>query len=101
MHTDRAAAERCGVLLGGGGGAPELVRLDEVRPAVIVGPPVAGREPGRGRSAGSEHAARNGSALPGHPNRERQDREAQLLEPERSMTDGRCRSKAWTGRGRS
>ena len=28
---DRAATERCGVLLGG---APELVRLDEVRPAV-------------------------------------------------------------------
>ncbi len=31
VHADRAAAERCGVLLGG---APELVRLDEVRPAV-------------------------------------------------------------------
>ena len=28
VHADRAAAERCGVLLGG---APELVRLDEVR----------------------------------------------------------------------
>ena len=31
MHADRGEAERCGVLLGG---APELVRLDEVRPAV-------------------------------------------------------------------
>ena len=31
VHAGRAAAERCGVLLGG---APELVRLDEVRPAV-------------------------------------------------------------------
>ena len=31
VHADRAAAEQCGVLLGG---APELVRLDEVRPAV-------------------------------------------------------------------
>ena len=31
VHADRAAAERCGVLLGG---APELVRLDEVQPAV-------------------------------------------------------------------
>ena len=31
VHADRAAAERCGVLLGR---APELVRLDEVRPAV-------------------------------------------------------------------
>ena len=31
VHADRAAAERCGVLLGG---APDLVRLDEVRPAV-------------------------------------------------------------------
>ena len=31
VHADRAAAERCGVLLGG---APELVRLDKVRPAV-------------------------------------------------------------------
>ena len=31
VHADRAAAERRGVLLGG---APELVRLDEVRPAV-------------------------------------------------------------------
>ena len=31
VHADRAATERCGVLLGG---APELVRLDEVRPAV-------------------------------------------------------------------
>ena len=30
VHPDRAAAERGGVLLGG---APELVRLDEVRPA--------------------------------------------------------------------
>ena len=32
VHADRAAAERCGVLLGG---APELVRLDKVRPAVL------------------------------------------------------------------
>ena len=31
LHADRAAAERCGVLLGG---APELVRLEEVRPGV-------------------------------------------------------------------
>ena len=31
VHADRAAAEQCGVLLGG---APELVRLDEVRPAI-------------------------------------------------------------------
>ena len=31
VHADRAEAERCGVLLGD---APELVRLDEVRPAV-------------------------------------------------------------------
>ena len=31
VHAARAGAERCGVLLGG---APELVRLDEVRPAV-------------------------------------------------------------------
>ena len=31
VHADRGEAERCGVLLGG---APELVRLDEVRPAV-------------------------------------------------------------------
>ena len=31
VHPDRAAAERCGVLLGG---APELVWLDDVRPAV-------------------------------------------------------------------
>ena len=31
VHADRAAAEQCGVLLGD---APELVRLDEVRPAV-------------------------------------------------------------------
>ena len=31
MHANRAAAERCGVLLGG---ALQLVRLDEVRPAV-------------------------------------------------------------------
>ena len=31
VHADRAAAERCGVLLGG---APELVRLEEVRPGV-------------------------------------------------------------------
>ena len=31
VHADRAGAERCGVLLGG---APELVRLHEVRPAV-------------------------------------------------------------------
>ena len=36
LHADRAAAERCGVLLGGVllGDAPELVRLDEVRAAV-------------------------------------------------------------------
>ena len=31
VHADHAAAERCGVLLGG---APDLVRLDGVRPAV-------------------------------------------------------------------
>ena len=31
VHADRAAAERCGILPGR---APELVRLDEVRPAV-------------------------------------------------------------------
>ena len=31
VHADRAEAEPCGVLLGN---APELVRLDEVRPAV-------------------------------------------------------------------
>ena len=31
VHADRGEAERCGVLLGG---APELLRLDEVRPAV-------------------------------------------------------------------
>lgn len=31
LHADRGDAERCGVRLGG---APELVRLDEVRPAV-------------------------------------------------------------------
>ena len=31
VHADRAATEQCGVLLGG---APELVRLDEVRPTV-------------------------------------------------------------------
>jgi len=31
VHADRAAAEQCGVLLRG---APELVRLDEIRPAV-------------------------------------------------------------------
>ena len=31
VHADRAAPEQCGVLLDG---APELVRLDEVRPAV-------------------------------------------------------------------
>lgn len=31
VHADRAEAERCGVLLGD---APELVRLDQVRPAV-------------------------------------------------------------------
>ena len=31
VHADRPAAEQCGVLLED---APELVRLDEVRPAV-------------------------------------------------------------------
>jgi hypothetical protein len=31
LSADRGDAERCGVLLGG---TPELVRLDEVRPAV-------------------------------------------------------------------
>ena len=31
LHADRGDAERCGVLLGG---TPELVRLNEVRPAV-------------------------------------------------------------------
>ena len=31
LYADRAAAERCGVRLGG---APELIRLDEIRPAV-------------------------------------------------------------------
>ena len=31
LHAERGDAERCGVLLGG---TPELVRLDEVRPAV-------------------------------------------------------------------
>ena len=36
---NRAAAEQCGVLLGG---APELVRLDEVRPAVLPRGVVAG-----------------------------------------------------------
>jgi len=32
LYADRADAERCGVLLGG---TPELVRLEEVRPAVF------------------------------------------------------------------
>ena len=31
LHTDRGEAERCGLLRGG---TPELVRLDEIRPAV-------------------------------------------------------------------
>ena len=31
VHADRSEAERCGVLLGD---APELVRLDQIRPAV-------------------------------------------------------------------
>ena len=34
MHPDRAGAERCGALVGG---TPDLVRLDEVRPAVYRG----------------------------------------------------------------
>ena len=46
VHPDRAAAERCGALLGG---APELVRLDEVgRPDCGVAAP-GSRRPNRKR----------------------------------------------------
>ena len=58
LHMDRAAAERCGLALGG---APELVGLAEVRPAVYRVGVVAvahGERPARGaadppRGAGS------------------------------------------------
>ena len=68
---NRAAAERCGVLLGG---APELVRLDEVRPAVyrVVWPcwrravSSAGRA-GTGRTHRPPPQARHGCASDSTP----------------------------------
>ena len=51
VHADRGAAEQCGVRLGG---ATELVRLDEVRPAVY-------------RVAGSLSSAASGRLRPRPP----------------------------------